>query len=702
MAQYPYGVENQKAPIPTQSVQQPPKPTTRIQPFSQAIGGYDSFRDVSVKPTVPTKPTIVQEPSKPTTSIKAFQEQADYPFGRANQKVPVSSLPKPEIYHVSAEQLKKIQTGKLKVPEARGTRIYVPEKTEKRNAWDKFWVEGLGYPADEGERTQLQIMALSSTPIGKGASLGWGGVKAAIKNPKLGYFGIQAAGFGRNLLVGAVSGELATKSIMQTGDILENDAGVRAAQNAQYQAESKIIGTKGGKVVQSVKSSLYQIGGVDYLISKGEARDEGLKAAEETLKSQGYSGAELTKRLDYVKKDRLRHSMAELGGLMAAGIAGEAGGQTAIASSYAKREFKGELLKAATKSQKVGIFFKEGGKAAILTAPAGFTEGAVQERTKQLARQQKTDFKEIIKQGGWGGLSSGAFNVPISGGQIVAKPISKGAAIAGNVLDVSEWFTDKAFDVGNRALETRFARAWTRQPVIKTVAKNVYSFGTQAPEPFFRKTKVITPSFSFGATTKQKGSIAEQLNLGVSSGGSQSLNKAGANFQFGYNPISDTSQDIFGSTRGRGRTPTINIAESISKAMSKTKEEGISRVPVDSKTTDKTFADSISKINNNVNNYINNPSYDITESQTSTNIFTATPTQSRALTMVPVWRISPPMPLLFPAGDFGTGSKRGRGKKYINELEIGKQVLNEMLGGNILNSPKLDKMFRSKNAKKKR
>lgn len=62
---------------------------------------------------------------------------------------------------------------------------------------------------------------------------------------------------------------------------------------------------------------------------------------------------------------------------------------------------------------------------------------------------------------------------------------------------------------------------------------------------------------------------------------------------------------------------------------------------------------------------------------TTANIFTGTAVP----TVTPQLRIPPPVPFILPFGTRGTGSKRGKGRKYINELAAGRKLLNRLVGG---------------------
>ena len=76
-----------------------------------------------------------------------------------------------------------------------------------------------------------------------------------------------------------------------------------------------------------------------------------------------------------------------------------------------------------------------------------------------------------------------------------------------------------------------------------------------------------------------------------------------------------------------------------------------------------------------------------TFTNTNTNTFTDTFSQSITFNtpvVTPQVRLPPPLPFMFPSGSGGGGSGRiGKKSKFINELEVGKQLLGELTGGNL-------------------
>lgn len=301
------------------------------------------------------------------------------------------------------------------------------------------------------------------------------------------------------------------------------------------------------------------------------------------------------------------------------------------------RVFKSQRGKKIAKDAITGNLFK---KTFFPIAKAGVAEGVAGEVTQQQIRNEDLNIAKIGIFGAAGGLSAGL----IGGGIAALRPTkiktSKAIEFGANVLD--------PFEKPGDLLQSASERITGRIPVpTLTPGENFFTVGTTTQT----KTKTKTKRKS---KTKTKTRTPTQINLEAIVGT--------------FNPTPTPT------TPGTP-TPTIPVNPLIDIPTNTD-----TPVPTNPFIPEQTQAPTQTPVQTPTNTFL--PSINIP-------------------TVTPLPRLPPPVPLQFGAGSGGGGTTVGKGSKFLNELEISKNLFGELTGG-IFNAPKKKKKRKKKKSKRRK
>lgn len=250
---------------------------------------------------------------------------------------------------------------------------------------------------------------------------------------------------------------------------------------------------------------------------------------------------------------------------------------------------------------------------------AGFIEGSISELQQQSARGQKTDLKTAAITGGFGFGTAGLLGGAIAGTAINKKGVSAGLQTFSYLSDPFEFAGDKVADAQEALLKKVF------------------------------KTKVITPTISITGET-------EKVTLGSNRVKSSIPTPAAV----ATNIFNVVNTNVFAPTATAVTTLTeqfVPIGLPVGTPVP---------VPTNTGTPVPTPINPNTNTNTNINTNIGTPV------PVPVNINIPTPT--------PQMRLPPPILPAFPApSGLGLGTRTGKRKKFVNELQAGANLLKGLL-----------------------
>jgi hypothetical protein len=377
-------------------------------------------------------------------------------------------------------------------------------------------------------------------------------------------------------------------------------------------------------------------------------QEQYIKTVSARAKRLGFEGKALRDYVKAAQRERTTRGVQEGAELLSIGVASERTGRALITKRFEALKKQGTRV---AKSDIGGRMFKEGFKA---IAPAGIIEGAVQERSQQRIRMRERNLKDVILMGGFGGASAGVLDGAIVGLRPRRKVASHALEWGANILDPFEKPSDVLADVTEYG-QRRLLRQPTKAPTITAVA-DAFAFGTKTTKPTTTPTKTTKPTTT---PTKTRAGVSPLVPTAVHPRVNSFVNTFARTQQvmaqpFPVVPTSQVPVDIPDSIITDGGSPTIS-----------------------------------SNINVNV------------PSVTPVNVPNIIPT------VTPVAKI--PLPLMpgMNLGFGGGGAIKGKeGKRYVDELAAGRQLLQSMTFGNIMRplkdvmkQPKQNKFTKSKKSK---
>lgn len=355
------------------------------------------------------------------------------------------------------------------------------------------------------------------------------------------------------------------------------------------------------------------------------------------LSAQGFTEEQIA----LANKQKRNREAGFVGGLLTISTASELIGQRNVAQAFGASS--NEILN----TGKIG---KEAFKKTFFPiARAGFIEGSVSSLNADLARPQGKKVKDIAKQsltfGAFGFGSAGLIGGGIAGlearaaAQKGSKSAAKVALGAAYISDPFEFPGDFAANKLVNPARRRFSKSIILEPAISLSSPTkaeTFSFTTEktggknTPLPTFRNLRA--------------GNVKDFIfNIGGKSPVPTDTTPTGANTPTDITPDTPTNTDT--------ATNTIN---------------NIIGTPTNT--------------NTNINTNINTPT------NINTNI--------KLPTNIPIFRIPPPVPLTFPFGSGSASAGIGRRKTFVNELNEGSKVLNDLLG---VKQPKKTNLKKVKN-----
>lgn len=259
-------------------------------------------------------------------------------------------------------------------------------------------------------------------------------------------------------------------------------------------------------------------------------------------------------------------------------------------------------------------------------AYAGIIEGTTASYGSQRVREEKISPKKIAVSGGFGAATAGIFSSAIGGFKVTKPGVSKSIEWIGYIADPAEKPGDILADIGQKGLSRASGKNFPKPIIKSTLPKK-------------------TPTFSFGLSL---GSISKTSSKTPSKTATKTKSP-------GFTPINSFMQSLVGTpTKTQTKTPSLtpNFAQN--------------------------FIGTPSKMPTQTNIPVNVP----TQTDVPVNVPTETPLLT--FTNVPVTtptilpRIPPPIPLSFPAGSGGIGSRKGKRKKYVDERKQAKQLFDKL------------------------
>lgn len=382
-----------------------------------------------------------------------------------------------------------------------------------------------------------------------------------------------------------------------------------------------------------------------------------LRAGYEYAESKGYSQAETNKLIKDIQKELNTRDVGLTASNLAINTYSEVLGQTLIYPKVFKQA-EGQAIKS-TLSGRFKLAY-----IGLNTAALGYAEGASTEATRQIAFGEKINPKKINEIGLYGLGSS----VAIQSALFATTPIKaketgklqKGILIGSYVVDMPY---ELAGDIAAEKL------------VIPQIQKR---FNVEFDRPVFVK-GADTETIMFGVA-KGKQTIVPRFRTMTST-----------NIMNQGKTETNILQDIDSKSKINAAQNKIqnNIINNIN---ARTNINPFTQTPV--QPTDDTPSKPNNKTGTNIfsQNYINTG----TQTQTQANTFT------NIVTSVPMFRIPPPMPLMLPTiGDSGMGGLTGKErKKYLNELEVGRNLINNLVGIKLY--PKSNKPKSKKSSRKRK
>lgn len=378
-------------------------------------------------------------------------------------------------------------------------------------------------------------------------------------------------------------------------------------------------------------------------------KDDFKKYAYQELINRGYSEQEAREKAKLLSKDLNYRAYGELAGLLSTEVTGELLGQGIFSSISQRNALKGIIVRPKEITAKLlGMGF-------ISTAPAGAIEGGLSEVVQARARERPIQFKNILRNAGWGALSAGIVGSIAIGTSARHPTASKAATGFAYVTDPYEYVGDKIADF--------MSGSGSKAAVYSTEKlSHIYSFTptlTQTTKANIPKMKVNT----FTATLEPN----SYTNINTIMSGTPTKSTV---------PI--LQNDIGSYSNIFSNIPTFNNVFSNVPTNTDTK----TNTNISTKTS--TNVNVPTDTNTPINTVITNLSH--TNTPVNTNIPTNIPINIPTLT--PIFRIPPPIPF---SGSFDIptglgGFKNKKASKFINELLAGQMVTKSLLNVGSLGS----------------
>lgn len=477
--------------------------------------------------------------------------------------------------------------------------------------------------------------AVKSTKVGKAVTTGL----TKAQSTAVGSFGVKTIG-ATGRAVGIVKGTELISDVTAPQDQknLAKKYNIEKAVSAGFQAERDSFSIPQGASIGEKALGVLSIAGYETtsLIRGKNTKTAFEDTVKKELQSQGLWGNDLYQATEFAKRKRTASGVGELGALLDISRSSELLGRDMVSKVFAKSS----TTKAASTGLKVGT------RAALGIAPAGFLEGSVQELTQQISRRQDLNVKSIATMGVLGAGFAGVIGGTIAG---TSASKSKGVQKIGKGLQLGAYLTDPLEKPGDILADitqksiVRSGRSVINPSVSVNTLTNTLSFGTTETKPKVKggQTNIFTDVLSLSNTntntntdTKKKGG---QVNLFT-----DVLSFTNTNTNTNTNVPSNTK--INTNINGKGFVPVnpfININIPV--------QENI-KSPID------TFTNINVPVNTNINTPIN--------------------------TFIPNKFVPPILPFdLGGLGGSGKGTKKGKKKVYVNELEASRKILKNMLGG---------------------
>lgn len=473
------------------------------------------------------------------------------------------------------------------------------------------------------------------------------------------------------------------------------------------------------------KGVAYQIPGVPLAIG----RDTFKATVTQQFQQQGYSGAELDKRVNVAMGELYAGQIGEGAGFLSISRSSEKIGRGLIAGSFEKAAAAGET---ATTKTITGTMFR---KAGWQIAKAGIVEGAgaeiVQERARYAGTQKplftetfsdlapdvtlgkyyipqvKTNARitDIGLMGVFGGVSAGVIGGGIAATSVKYPTVSKTIETAAFITDPFE----KPGDVLQNVVEAGQKRFYKIEPSKPSIYMQV------KPEDIitFKGADTVAPTkqtpgkvYSFGIPNVMTANTPTKTNIPttMTAATPPALTNNAASAALGINPVPPRNikvgSHLWTATPLGTPTPTT-IKERGFSGGGFSNVPGITPTPTPVPTpffNPPTVVPSINIPSNPFNNipntpftpipttppttpFTNVPTTPLTETPINplTNIPVNPFTNIGIPTTVPVGRIPPPMPLAFSDLFGGGASYAGKRKLYINELAAGSNLLGNLM-----------------------
>lgn len=481
--------------------------------------------------------------------------------------------------------------------------------------------------------------AVKSTQLGKAVTVG----VTKAQSTAVGSFGVKTIG-ATGRAVGIVKGTELISDVTAPQDQkkLAKKYDIEKAVSAGFQAERDSFSIPQGASIGEKALGVLSIAGYETtsLIRGKNTKTAFEDTVKKELQSQGLEGNDLYQATEFAKRKRTASGVGELGALLDISRSSELLGRDMVSKVFAKSS----TTKAASTGLKVGT------RAALGIAPAGFLEGSVQELTQQISRRQDLNVKSIATMGGLGAGFAGVIGGTIAG---TSASKSKGVQKIGKGLQLGAYLTDPLEKPGDILADitqksiVRSGRSVINPSVSVNTFTNVLSFGTTETKPKVKggQVNLFTDVLSLSNTntntntdTKRRGG---QVNLFTDVLSFTNTNvPVNTNINTNINTKSNTNINV----KENGYVP-VNPFTNINIPV----QENI-QSPID------TFTNINVPVNTNINTPIN--------------------------TFIPNKFVPPILPFeLGGLGGSGKGTKKGKKKVYVNELEASRKILKNMLGG---------------------
>jgi hypothetical protein len=402
-----------------------------------------------------------------------------------------------------------------------------------------------------------------------------------------------------------------------------------------------------------VKGSFFDPKAMIYELPAGElffSKDKFKATAEEVLQSRGYKkgSKEYNNMLNAIVKERTARGAGELAGSIAAEIYGEASGQGILTSGLLKKPIT-------TTSKKIAG--QTAIRTALSTAPAGVLEATAGEVVTAQERQREIKPKNLLISGIFGAGTAGAFGGTRA--YLGVKAPAAGKVFGGiiNVMDPLELVGDVSV-AGIKKAGNKLGIPTTTPVFTQTVSKSeMATLSAKIDKP---QLPIKPPTFTDIIGKPSKGSI-------TASGGSKPVGGG-----FSITPTS-TKTKVSTATKTKVNIPTFT---DIIGTKTTVKPTNLVKPSIPVKPNIPVPIEPVIPIPVKPNIPV----------PTNTEVPVFTDTKVGTFTTVPIPVVTPQIyappfiPPVFPmnGGRSGATNKR-KGKRYFNELAVGRQLLGSLL-----------------------